>query len=158
MIYEFNKWLFSRSEVYTPHNDFYELSSGDTKYWDDWLSSPVFPWGEQPESEDFYIVYQTREQGSEYRFWETKVYIDYFLYCNNIKLIEDTYKAMKKMAGKNEYSVRKFDQWLLDNNEVIDSYTVQDMYFDMSTDTLPQEQEAGVFGKAIRFCVKLHDC
>lgn len=158
MIYEFNKWLFSRSEVYTPYNTFFGLSSGDAAYWGDWDSSPVFPWGEQPESDRFYIVYQSREQGHESRFWETKVYIDYFVYSTNIKLIEDTIKAMMKTAGQNEYSVIEFDKWALANNESIDGFTIQDMYFDMSTDTRPQEQEAGVFGKAVRFCVKLHDC
>lgn len=158
MIYEFNKWLFSRPEIYTPYNDYYGLSSGNTGYWDSWASSPVFPWGEQPEADDFYIVYQTREEGHDYHFWETKVYVDYFLYANNIKLIDDTFKAMIKKAGHNEYSVIEFDKWQLANNESIDGYTVQDMYFDMATDTRPQEQENGVFGKAMRFCIKLHDC
>ena len=158
MIYEVHQWLFSRPEVYTPHNTHYSLTSGDAGYWDSWDSSPIFPWGEQPESDRFYILYSTKERGHDYHFWETKVYIDYFIYGNNVKLIDDTVSAMRKKAGKNEISVREFDTWMLNNGMTIDGYTVQDMYFDMTTDTVPQEQENGVFGKGVRFCVKLHVC
>lgn len=158
MIYEFNKWLFSRPEVYTPHNDHYSLTSGDPGYWDSWDSSPVFPWSEQPESDKFYIVYNNREKHHPSHFWEHKVYIDYFVRSNNVKLIEKTISEMVKMAGRNEYSVTDFDKWLMQNNTTIEGYTVQDMYAELTSDVTPPEQENGVFGKAVRLCVKLHDC
>jgi hypothetical protein len=158
MIYEINKWLFSHPELCELYNEHYGYVSGDEGYWESWDDSPVFPWNEQPESDKFYVVWSTKERRTMGHFWETKVYFDFMVYSNNIKLLNDSVKKMIYIAGRHEESVRPFQAWLAQSGISDMSLSVEDMHFESSTDIVTQEQENGVYGKAMRFCVLAHDC
>lgn len=156
MIFHTMKYIGNDSELQSLYNTHFGLSAGDAGFWSDYASSPVFPINEEPESEDFYVVYNYRDTFEPNAWWHLTTDVRLTINSNNVKLIEDVSKRLREIFKDYEFAARRMNTWL--GGEGLQDYIVNWTRYHSGQLVKAREQEDGIHQRDIRILVNATEC
>lgn len=149
-------YLGDLEELRDLYNNHYGLNVGDTGHWLDYYSSPIFPVQEQPESDDFYILYNFAESHMPEKWWYVDATLSIYVASNSIELISNISRVIRRELGEYEGSVRRVMSWASANS--VDMPSLNWIRYANSDSIMSQSQENGVYGQIITLNLNYVDC
>ena len=150
------QYIASLEELQALHNDHFGYVSGDTLFWSDYSNSPIFPIDEQPESDNFYMLYNFAESHKKEVWWHVDTVFSLYVASNNVKLIADATRVIRKAVGDYHYATKRIMDWAVVNS--IDMQPLNWIRFDDADMIIPQEQENGIKGRILTIRFNYTDC
>lgn len=156
MIFHLMKYIGNNSDLQSLYNTHFGLQAGDAGYWSDYTDSPIFPVNEEPEADDFYIVYNYRDMFDDEAWWHLTTDARLTINCNNVKLVEEVSKQLRVMFKDYEFAAQRMNKWM--GQAGLQDYIVNWTKYQTGQLVQPREQENGIHQRTLRIIVNATEC
>lgn len=156
MIFHTMKYIGNDSELQTIYNTHFGYTSGDPLYWSDYASSPIFPIDEQPEADDFYVLYNYRETFADNAWWHLTTDIRLTINVNDVGVIELFSKRLRDIFKDYEFAAKRMNTWLGQNS--LQDYIVNWTMYHSGGIIEGREQENGIHSRDVRILINSTEC
>lgn len=155
-VYSLINYLGSLEELRDVFNGNFNFSIGDAEYWEDYATSPIFPVSEQPESDNFYILYNFSESHEQDSWWHVEASMSIYVASNKVHVIEEASSIIRKALSDYEFAASRVNAWA--SGESLTYSPINWIRFLSAGPIMSESQENGVYGRVINIQFNYTDC
>ena len=115
----------------------------------DFTDAPVFPIGEQPESDAPYILYNYRTRTRAQQWWMSNDDLTMGIFDTDLANLIKLERTMVDILRRYELSAKEVNDWAQDN--ALGETRIKYIRHTATMNFDPQSQEGGVFGRTLMF-------